>query len=122
MTERDDAALAPRDRELVERIAGEYAPPAETPARRAAFGEALRARLERRRRPLWVPALVAVAAAGVVWLALPSSSPPGPATLDPAAWEYELLVSSDLSPSDDRDESRFLPEDYQAIAVAFLGS
>ncbi len=45
----------------------------------------------------------------------------GPAALD-SAWEYELLLSSDVSPTADRDESRFLPREYQAIASAFLGS
>jgi len=39
-----------------------------------------------------------------------------------SAWEYEILLSSDVSPTADRDESQYLPDDYQAIAAAFLGS
>jgi hypothetical protein len=123
MSEREDADLGPRDRELVEWVGRHYAPPEETPARRAAFAESLRVRLEPRRRRVLAPALAAVAAACLVWWALPTSLPrdPAAAALD-SAWEYELLLSSDLSPTADRDESRFLPRDYQMIASAFLGS
>ncbi len=122
MTEREDAKLRPRDRELVEWVGRHYAPPEETAARRAAFAESLRARLEPRRRWVLAPALAAVAMACLVWWALPTSLPRAPAgaALD-SAWEYELLLSSEVSPAADRDESRFLPDDYQAIASAFLG-
>lgn len=121
--EREEAALRPGDRELVEWVGRHTAPPDETPARRAAFHASLRARLEPRRRLLVAPALAAVATACLVWWALPTSLPVGPASvaLD-AAWEDELLLSSDLSPSADEDESRYLPQDYQAIAFVFLES
>jgi hypothetical protein len=36
------------------------------------------------------------------------------------AWEDELFLSSDLSAREDRNESEALPEDYLAIASAFL--
>lgn len=122
MTDHDDARLEPRERALVQRIEQAYAPPPETPARRAAFSERLRARLEPRERPLWAPALAAVALACLVWVALPTKPPSSEDALDDGAWEYELLVSSDVSPAADRDESLYLPDDYQAIAQAFLDS
>jgi hypothetical protein len=123
MSEREDATLRPRDRELVEWVGRHYAPPEETATRRAAFAESLRVRLEPRRRWVLAPALAAVATACLVWWALPTSSPRAPAevALD-SAWEYELLLSSDVSPTADRDESQYLPHDYEAIAAAFLGS
>ena len=120
MTHRDDLRLEPGDRALVQRIEQAYAPPPETPARRAAFDERLRARLEPGKRPVWALALAA-ALACLVFVALPTS-PPQVERRDARAWEYELLVSSDVSPAADRDESLYLPDDYQAIASAFLGS
>ncbi len=108
MSEREDPRLEPRDRELVDWMGRHYAPPEETAARRAAFTESLRARLE-------PPCLV--------WWLLPGAAPEPPvAVADAGAWEYELLLSSDVSPAADRDESGFLPDDYQAIAAVFLGS
>lgn len=121
MTHRDPPTLERREREFVAWLGRHYGAPAETPARRAAFGDALRARLAGPRpgRRL-APALAAAALAGLVWLALPDASRRGAG--EPRAWEYELLLSSDLSPAADREESRFLPDEYQAIAVVFLDS
>jgi hypothetical protein len=123
MSEREDPRLEPRDRELVDWIGRHYAPPEETTARRAAFTESLRARLEPRRGRVFGPAFAALAAACLAWWLLPGAAPEDPATVaDVGAWEYELLLSSDVSPAADRDESGFLPDDYQAIATVFLGS
>jgi hypothetical protein len=67
--------------------------------------------------------VAAVATACLVWWALPAWSPSAPsASAVDSAWEYEILLSSDVSPTADRDESQYLPDDYQAIAAAFLGS
>jgi hypothetical protein len=121
----EDLRLDREDRDFVERLAAHWAPPPATPAQRAAFDEALRARLgPRRRRWLWTPALAAAAAAAALWLyAAPS---PRPAPLTPgasaaaAAWEDEILLSGDRSPAGDRDESELLPDDYAAIASLIL--
>jgi hypothetical protein len=115
-------------KEFVNRLAGDYAPPPMTAAERVEFDEALRARLERpERRPLLIPAIGAAAAAALVWLAFSHSigpTHPGGDEKSGAAiassWEYELFLSSDLSASADRDESEVLPDDYLAIASAFL--
>jgi hypothetical protein len=117
------------DKEFVERLASNYAPAPMTAARRAAFDEAIRARLERpRRRPVLIQAIGAAAAAALAWVVLSHSI--GPMRLPggeesgavvASSWEDELFLSSDLSASEDRDESATLPEDYLAIAGAFLG-
>lgn len=126
---RDDRApLEGADGEFVERLASSYAPAPMTAARRAAFDEAIRARLERPRRlPVLIPAVGAVAAAALVWVVLSYST--GPIGLPweeeseavvASSWEDELFLSSDLSAAEDGDESATLPEDYLAIAGAFL--
>jgi len=117
------------EKEFVDRLAREYAPPPMTAAERAAFDEAVRARLERpERRPLLVPAIGAVAAAAVLCFVL--FDPTGPIRLPgeegggavvASSWEDEVFLSSDLSASEDRDESETLPQDYLAIAGVFLG-
>ena len=123
---------APRDggeREFVDRLAAEYAPPPMTAAERLAFDEAIRARLERpRRRPLLIPAAAAAAAAAaLIWLALSDST--GPIRLPgeeesgkefAGSWEDQLFLSSELSAWEDRLESEILPEDYLAIASLLL--
>jgi hypothetical protein len=110
------------EKDFAGRLAAHYAPPPWTPAERAGFDEALRARIERRRRRgLLVPALATVAAAALVWVSLPlrpagdESSP-----VVASVWENELFLSSDVSPLDDRDDSEALPDDYLAIASLFL--
>jgi len=128
---RDDRApLEGAEGEFVERLASSYAPAPMTAARRAAFDEAIRARLERSRRlPVLIPAVGAAAAAALalVWLVLSYSM--GPIGLPwegeseavvASSWEDELFLSSDLSAAEDGDESATLPEDYLAIAGAFL--
>jgi hypothetical protein len=111
------------DKEFVERLASSYAPTPMTGARRAAFDDAVRPR----RRPVLIPAIGAAAAAALAWVVLsPSIGPmrlPGGEDSGPVAasfWEDELFLSSDLSASEDREESATLPEDYLAIAGAFL--
>jgi hypothetical protein len=116
------------DKEFVERLASSYAPTPMTGAGRAAFDDAVRARLERpRRRPVLIPAVGAAAAAALAWVVLsysigPTRLPGGEDAGAVAAsfWEDELFLSSDLSASEDREESATLPEDYLAIASAFL--
>ena len=117
------------EKKFVDRLAREYAPPPMTAGERAAFDEAVRARLERpERRPLLVPAIGAAAAAAALCFVLFDST--GPIRLPgeeesgavvASSWEDELFLSSDLSASEDRDESETLPQDYLAIAGVFLG-
>jgi hypothetical protein len=116
------------EREFVDRLAREYAPPPMTAAEGAAFEQAVRARLERPwRRPLLIPAIGAAAAAVLLWFVISDSTGPirlsgeeEPAAVVAGSWEDELFLSSDLSASEDRDESETLPQDYLAIASAFL--
>jgi ferric-dicitrate binding protein FerR (iron transport regulator) len=128
MTHRDEERpVLDRDEQaFVERLAASWAPPPTTPAQRAAFDEALRERLERRRRPwLVIPVLATAAAAAVIGFALmPSVGPTAPRGEESAvagAWDAELFLSSDVSPSLDRDGSEGLPDDYEAIASLILG-
>jgi hypothetical protein len=74
-----------------------------------------------------IPVAGAAAAAALAWVVL--SYPVGPIRLPggeapgavvASSWEDELFLSSDLSPAEDRDDSAALPEDYLAIAGAFL--
>ena len=111
------------ERLFVERLARHYSPPESTPARRAAFDEALRQRLEvpRRGRGL-VPAWVGVGAALLLAVGFWTLSEAPRVELVDGAWEYELLLSSDVSPSEDSDEGDYLPDDYLAIASVFLDS
>jgi hypothetical protein len=117
------------DKEFVERLASSYAPAPMTAARRAAFDDGIRARLERpRRRPVLIPAIGAAAAAALAWVLLfpsigPTRLPAGEESgaVVASTWEDELFLSTDLSASEDRDESEALPQDYLAIAGVFLG-
>lgn len=136
--------LAPRDRALVEQIAEATAPPPWSPERRAAFDAAVAERIAAaeaggRTRWIWAPALAGAAAAaalaGVWWLgAAPSDEPAAagfeialrtaPAADDEAgadadSWEADLVTADPLADAPDRDVS--LPDDYIAIADAFLG-
>ena len=116
------------EKEFLDRLAGAYRPKPMTAGERAAFGEAIRTRLERRRRPLLIPALGAAAAAALLWFVVSQSIDPIPvpaeeefAAVVAGSWEDELFLSSDLGASEDREESKALPDDYLAIASAFLG-
>jgi len=128
MSHRDQErpVLDREEQAFVERLAASWAPPPTTPARRAAFDEALRARLERRRRPwLVVPALATAAAAAVIGFSVippvGPTPPQGEESVVAGAWDSELFFSSDVSPADDRDGSEGLPDDYEAIASLILG-
>jgi len=125
----DTPGMDALEKGFVDQIAAHYAPRAWTSERRARFDAELRARIERsplRRLPFglggWVvPALAAVAAAGLVWFRF--STAPESHEADPlaaSAWESELFLSSDVSSSDDLDDSEALPDDYVAIASLFL--
>jgi hypothetical protein len=158
MSERPPSERAPSERaELrddldresarwVRELATLYAPPAPSPAQRAAFDARLRERIERRRRQrALVPALAAAAlAATVVWAVAPrvlqTRAPEAPAARvaarpSEAAWEARLLYTDaygdtyvDASYTDssaagaaasaDRAE---LPDDYAAIDSLFFG-
>jgi hypothetical protein len=121
-------ALDGAEQEFVERLADAYAPAPLTAADRAAFDDAIRARLERPwHRPLLLPAIGAAAAAVLVWWAFslaigptPVPGEEGSAAVMAASWEDELFLSSDLSASADREEGGTLPDDYLAIASVFL--
>ena len=115
--------LDQEDRDFVDHLAAHYAPPPSTSAKRVAFYEALRARIERpRRRGVLAPALATAAVAALVWVTF--SLPRGADESNSVAtsvWAEELFLSSDVSPLDDRDDSEVLPDDYLAIASLFLG-
>jgi hypothetical protein len=112
----------PQEKAFADRLAAHYTPPPWTSTKRARFGEALQARIERPpRRGFWVPALATVAAAALVWVSFGSGpAEEGSNPVLASAWESELFLSSDVSPLDDRDESEELPDDYLAIASLFL--
>jgi len=115
------APLDRNERDFVERLADHYQPPPWTPAERAEFDAALRARIEGPRRRWPLPALATLAAAGLAWIgfaALRDGKGPEPAAA--SVWESELFLSSDVSPRGDLDESEGLPEDYVAIASLFM--
>ena len=125
--------LHSEDEEFVERLAARFSPEPLSPARRAAFDDALAARIARRRhRWLLVPALATAAvAAALAWLAAPGAFDPekiGPENRDDVIaeataatlWELELFDPDAFAERDDSDDLEQLPEDYAAIAVVFL--
>jgi hypothetical protein len=109
-----------------------------TSARRAAFDEALRARLQNglerpRRRKVWVPAFATAAVvAAITFLVLSGrfrsvtvegereSGAIVAEASSAAQWEYDLVYLDELAPSEDREESELLPDDCLAIASVFL--
>ncbi|MBW2273733.1 MAG: hypothetical protein JRG96_10700 [Deltaproteobacteria bacterium] len=121
--------LSAEESRFVKSIAEGYAPAPMTSARRVSFDDALRERIEGRRSPwpsaaaLWVPA-AATAVMATVWLFSGSprlGSAPGPATtITVEAWEEVLLSPDIVSDLDTTDYDEDLPEDYLAIASAFL--
>ena len=125
----EQTPLEGAEKEFLGRLSEAYTPEPMSAGERAAFDQAIRARLERpRRRPLLVPAIGAAAAAGLLWLLVFQPIGPTPqlaetesAAVAAASWEDELFLSSDLGASEDRDESETLPDDYLAIASVFLG-
>jgi anti-sigma-K factor RskA len=133
MNERQRMDLDLEEHAFVARLAEHYAPSEMTPARRVAFDERLAARLARRSR--WrvaVPAMAAVAAAVLVWLAVPwSSGPTVPATPEVAAVAtngeaatvfaaYDWFTSAAPVDASDLGEGDYLPDDYVAISEFFL--
>ena len=124
MSPNDDARQDAEERTFVERIAAEFAPPAMSEARAAAFDARLRERLDARPRRggVWLPALVTAAAVCAIWLGTglwSASDPPRSASAAAGAWETELLLGSDLV-ADPDDAGGYLPDDYSAIAAVFL--
>jgi len=126
--------LSAEDEEFAERLAASFSPAPLSPAQRAAFDEALAARLERRRSRLLLPALAGAAgavAAALAWLVAPGAFDPAasqPRGADDvvaeasaaARWELELLDLDSLTDPDAAAESEQLPDDYAAIAGIFL--
>jgi len=116
----DSDLLAPEDRAFVRRIADAYTPPAQSPARRAAFHAELETRIARDRWRLapWAAAALAAGTAALLVIArLPAATHPlTPPTVDEVAdadSDEEIVLALGGS-SDDFDSS--LPADYQAIA------
>lgn len=133
MNERQRRDLDTEEQAFVARLTEHYAPPAMTPARRAAFDERLAARLAR--RSPWrvaVPALAVVAAAALVWLAVPwpyGPTPPETAGVAAVAGSGETATVfaaydwfTSAAPVDTRDlgDGDDLPDDYLAISEIFL--
>jgi len=125
--------LRAKDEEFIERLAARFEPAPLSPARRAAFDAALAERIASRRRSrLLAPALAAAAAAvAVAWFIVPADFDPAAtgrgagddiaAEASAAAhWERELFDPSSLFEDDDVDDLEQLPDDYAAIADAFL--
>ncbi len=108
------------DQGWIDRVSAHYAPTPLTPARRAALDQDLRERIAEPQRPqLWIPTLATGLAALLAWAVLwPSPAPM--ANADASSWSYEVLLSSDVGPMDDAEDS-YLPEDYEIIESAFLG-
>jgi hypothetical protein len=133
MNERRQEDLSAEEQAFVARFAEHYVPPAMTAARRAAFDERLAAHLERRSPwRLAAPVLGAVAAAALVWFAVPwPSGPTAPDAPDAVAVAgngdtatvfaaYDWFTSSAPVDAADLGEGDDLPGDYQAISEFFL--
>ncbi|MBW2315540.1 MAG: hypothetical protein JRH10_15280 [Deltaproteobacteria bacterium] len=87
---------------------------------RARFDARLRERMDATARPSLVrrlaPVAIALALMALAGLALRSPEVPPADETQLAAWEWELLLSDELNDED----SSTLPEEYSAIASAFL--
>jgi hypothetical protein len=128
----EQSPLRAEDAKFVERLAARFSPAPPSPARLAAFDDALAKRIARRRYSrLLVPALAAAAAAAAVaWFVAPGALDPEAtgrggddifAEASAAArWELDLLDPSSLIEPDDADDFERLPDDYAAIAGFFL--
>jgi hypothetical protein len=115
------------DRRFAERLAKHYRPEPLDRAQRARFDAALRERIERRRRgPVWIPALTGAAAAlTLAWWIWPAATPPTDSEVGVARvamatsdWGVDVLMA-------DPDETlaaeeAYLPDEYVALAVAFI--
>lgn len=122
----NDARTTDRERDssrFLERLAEHYRPEPLGPAQRARFDARLRERIERRRRaPAWMPSLAGVTAALALafWL-WPAATPPPQPGVDLAAlgagWEADVLLADEDAPLAEED---YLPDEYQAIAFAFI--
>jgi hypothetical protein len=124
--------LSREDEDFVERVAASYAPPPMTAAERAAFDAALLERIgQSRPARRWLAAAglpaAAAAALAAAWLFLFSPGTGGLAPLEESApalsaraWEEELFLEGVFFEAEQPDESELLPEEYIAIASAFL--
>lgn len=138
---------ADADRRFAERLAAHYRPQPLDPAARTRFDATLRERLERRPGlPAWLPVLASAAAALVLfWWAWPAATPTNdapeslprvavqvqaptaPATQTPDAaaspalqdWSADVLLA-DATDTGTPSEESYLPDEYVALAVAFI--
>jgi hypothetical protein len=132
MNERQRMDLSTQEEAFVARLAEHYTPPPMTPQRCAAFDERLMARLARRSSwRLAVPAVAAVAAAALVWFAVPwatgPTAPDAPAVVAAANGDtatvfaaYDWFTSAAPVNTSDLGDSAYLPDDYAAISEFFL--
>lgn len=119
-----------RDRRFLEALRTGYAPPPESAEERVDFTRRLDARIARRHR--WgrlVPGAIGVAAsAALVWALLPAPPEPEPAPRPsasvPEAWQADwqgyLLYPDELEEAGASDTPQAFPDEYLAIASAFL--
>jgi len=121
--------LSRDDSRFVKSLAEGYAPEPMTPAQQVAFDEALRERIEGRSsrwRPMAALSIPAVAAAALAALWLVSgdarlgSAPSRAPTITAEAWEAALLSPDDVVDADASEGDEMLPDEYLAIASAFL--
>ncbi len=130
-----------RDERMRERMRELYRPEPMSPSQRGAFDAALRARLESRwtrarRLRVIAPAVAGLVAGIALWLAmsLPGTAPtpglgaahgtPSPTAepLTPQAWDYAVLIPSELEDwNGDIEQTEELPEEYLALASAIFG-
>jgi len=138
-SDRENKLLNAEEKDFVDRLAIHYAPTPMTPAQRIAFDRALEERINRRApvsflRP--VPVVATVCAALLILLTvpyLPTPSPNGmtqPGTVGPARegatspeGEATLLAyayySEEFYGEESEGEEDFLPDEYEALALAF---
>ena len=120
------------EEQFVRFLATHYAPQPLAPARRAAWDEALWARLRRHPRrtrlvPTFAMAAMALLITYVAWSGLftPLWHEGGagvsvPAMSSAAPWEDELLYARELTGTTEREDGALLPDDYLVIARMFL--
>ncbi len=130
-----------RDERVLERMRKLYRPEPMSPSEQVAFDAALRARLESpwsraRRLRVIAPAVAGLVAGIALWLVMtpPGTTPtpgfgaahgtPSPTAepLTPQAWDYAVLIPSELEGwSSDIEQMDELPEEYLALASALFG-
>jgi len=119
MTRPDREELSHEERQWVENLRDQYAPPARTPAQRVALNDALATRIRRRRIPLWQPvAAAACSAALVIWF-LVSGGPGGGTSQIAQADRGEVLIGLAFGNEEVAYAGDILPDDYAILAEVF---